>query len=46
MLTQEIDGFIQELTRVRDRIQNDDQEGLKELMVNSTHRRAFFDKKN
>ena len=46
VLTQEIDGFIQELTRVRDRIQNDDQEGLKELMVNSTHRRAFFDKKN
>lgn len=46
VLTQEIDGFILELTRVRDRIQNDDQEGLKELMVNSTHRRAFFDKKN
>ena len=46
VLTQEIDGFIRELTRVRDRIQNDDQEGLKELMVNSTHRRAFFDKKN
>lgn len=46
VLTQEINGFIQELTRVRDRIQNDDQEGLKELMVNSTHRRAFFDKKN
>ena len=46
VLTQEIDGFMQELTRVRDRIQNDDQEGLKELMVNSTHRRAFFDKKN
>lgn len=46
VLTQEIDGFIRELKRVRDRIQNDDQEGLKELMVNSTHRRAFFDKKN
>ena len=46
VLTQEIDGFIQELTRVRDRIQNDDQEGLKALMVTSTQRRAFFDKKN
>lgn len=46
VLTQEIDGFIQELARVRDRIQNNDQEGLRALMVNSTHRRAFFDKKN
>ena len=46
VLTQEIDGFIQELTRVRDRIKNDDQEGLKALMVTSTQRRAFFDKKN
>lgn len=45
VLTQEIDGFMTELSRIRDAIQNDNREALKQLMVTSTYRRGFFDKK-
>lgn len=43
VLVQEIDGFVAELQNVRNRIENDDVEALRALMVNSTWRRAFFD---
>ena len=45
VLTSEIDGFISELENIRNTIQNDDSEALKALMVTSTYRRGFFDKK-
>lgn len=45
ILTEEIDGFISELENIRDTIKNDDAEALKALMVTSTYRRGFFDKK-
>ena len=45
ILTDEIDNFISELMNIRNTIKNDDTEALKSLMVTSTYRRGFFDKK-
>lgn len=44
VLTAEIDQFMAEMGNIRGKIQDNDAEGLKELMINSTYRRAFFDK--
>lgn len=43
VLVREIDGFVAEMLNVRDRIEHDDADALRALMVNSTWRRAFFD---
>ncbi len=45
VLTQEIDGFIEELQGIRAAISDGDEERLKQLMRQSTYRRSFFDKK-
>ncbi len=44
VLVQEIDAFLDEMQNIRGKIERGDAEGLKALMVNSTYRRAFFDK--
>ena len=45
ILTDEIDGFIRELENIRDHIHDQDEDALKHLMITSTQRRGFFDKK-
>ena len=45
VLTEEIDGFIRELENIRDHIYNQNEDALKSLMITSTQRRGFFDKK-
>ena len=45
ILTEEINGFIHELENIRDHIHNQDEDALKSLMITSTQRRGFFDKK-
>ena len=45
ILTEEIDGFIRELENIRDHIHNQNEDALKSLMITSTQRRGFFDKK-
>lgn len=45
ILTEEIDGFIHELENIRDHIHNQNEDALKSLMITSTQRRGFFDKK-
>jgi len=44
-LTKQMDIFIDVFTKMRDMVQNDDREGLCEMMRISTERRAWFDKK-
>lgn len=44
-LIDEIDQFTAELENLKSKLQNDDEDGLKELFINSTKRRKMFDKK-
>ncbi len=44
-LLKEMDQFIAEITNFRNMIENDDVDGMKSKMINSTKRRALFDKK-
>lgn len=44
-LISEMDCFIEEFKQLRDSIQNEDVETLKEKMRTSTHRRSYFNKK-
>lgn len=44
ILISEIDCFQAELTNLRNKLQNDDVEGLKQLFIQSTQRRKQFDK--
>lgn len=45
VLMEQIDVFTDELARVRTALENQDAETLKRLMISSTYRRGFFDKK-
>ena len=42
---EELNGFIHELENIRDHIHDQDEDALKHLMITSTQRRGFFDKK-
>lgn len=43
ILISEIDSFSNELQNLKQKLVNDDEQGLKELFVQSTRRRTFFD---
>lgn len=45
VLTKDIDSFVQEMTEFRDLIQNEDYEAMRQKLIQSTERRAYFDKK-
>ena len=44
-LLSQMDLFVEKFKELRDSIENEDTEKMKEIMKLSTHRRAFFDKK-
>lgn len=44
-LVPEIDSFVNELLNLKEKLETNDEEGLKELFVKSTERRKLFDKK-
>ena len=43
-LLRQMDSFIDEITALRDMLENDDADGLRAKMRLSTERRAYFDK--
>ena len=43
-LVQEIDDFVAELENLKQKIADEDEEGIKKLFIQSTERRKQFDK--